>query len=192
MTTRNTARDRLLAAFPDLLRSQSLASLTLDAICEAGEAHRGSFYHAFSNKQEWAEAGLYFTWSQSRDRLDKVFSSTKTAWERLDAYVDVLTTNQCSSKCVGGCTFFSLGMGLAQSEPTLRSAVLNVLDAYRKYLVDAVREGQAAGTIRQGDPEELARACFHLVEGALSLARIEQQGEPLAALHQSIRWLLEA
>ncbi len=180
-----------MAVFPDLLREQSLASLTLDTICQAGNAHRGSFYHAFQNKEEWAEAGLQYTWDQTRVRLDSVFSSTKTAWERLDAYVEVLTSNQCSSHCVGGCTFFSLGVGLAQSEPSLRSCVLTVLEAYRGYFVEAVRAGQAEGTIRNGSPEELSRALFHLVEGALSLARIEQKGEPIQDLHHSLRWLLQ-
>jgi len=191
MTSSSSARDRLLTVFPDLLRQQSLASLTLDTICQAAKAHRGSFYHAFQNKQEWAEAGLQHTWKLSQERLDSVFSSTRTAWERLDAYVEVLTANQCSTQCVGGCTFFSLGVGLAKSEPALRASVLQVLEAYRKYFAEAVREGQAAGTIREGDPEELARALFHLVEGALSLARIEQEGEPIQDLHRSIRWLLK-
>ncbi len=186
------ARERLLEQFPLLIQQQSLASLTLDQICQAAQAHRGSFYHAFENKQAWAEAGIEQLWANMQRRLDPVFSPSKTAWERLDAYVDLLESTQCDCDVVAGCPFFSLGSSLGPVDAELRPQLLRVLSGLRRYFESAVRDGQLEGSMREGNAAELAMALYHLIEGSLNQARIQQCGKQLHQLRQSMRWLLSA
>ena len=187
-----TAKDRLLHAFPALIREQSLASLTLDHICEAAQAHRGSFYHAFADKQAWAEASLDVLWADSRTLLDNCFSASKPPAVRLSDYLMLLQDRQCSSSgCISGCPFFTFGVSLGQPEPSLREKIREILVEYKRYLETTIRDGQAEGIFRDGDPDTLTNAAFHAIEGALSHARILQSPDPVLALEGTLGLILD-
>lgn len=184
------AKIRLLAAFPKLIEEKALAALTLDEICTAANAHKGSFYHAFESKNAWAEASLQHLWEKSSSKLDSIFSPTKSAWDRIDGYIDFIQTKSCGAKNISGCPFFCVGIDLTLHEPRFRQMVCKILDHYRNYLESAIREGQRIGSIREEDAASLSQAAFQMIEGAQNQARIQQEGKPLQDLKTHVRWLL--
>lgn len=187
----STAKDRLLRSFPELIRASSLSAITLDRICEAAKVHRGSFYHAFSDKQAWADASLEAMWDASREQLDNCFSPRKSPSQRLEDYLDLMNVNQCGSTgCISGCPFFSFGVALGHREPELRSKIQEILVEYRRYLETMIRDGQADGSFREGSVDELTTAAFHAVEGALSHGRILQSPQPVQDLKRTLHLLL--
>src|SRR5437899_1851978 len=80
------ARERLVAATIDLLRSESYGAASVDSICERAGVKKGSFYHFFRSKDELVIAALDAEWQSRRATLDALFSPTVPPLLRLKSY----------------------------------------------------------------------------------------------------------
>ena len=184
------ARDRLIQAAIDLVWPASYGAVSVDAICDQAGVKKGSFYHFFSGKDELLVAALDTHWERRREIFDRIFSPSVPPLDRLRHYfVHVYERQTEVRKKYGrilGCFHNSVGTECIQSLPAIAGKVQEVLSSYRRYLETTLRDAQAAGDMRQGDPAADAQMLFAYVEGALTQARIHDdpsllRGLPVAA-----------
>jgi TetR/AcrR family transcriptional repressor of nem operon len=180
------ARERLIEATIDLVWQASYGGVSVDAICEKAGVKKGSFYHFFASKDELVVAALDAHWAARRPDFDRIFSPTVPPLDRLLAYFAHVFDRQTAIRRkygrVLGCFHNSVGSECIQASPAIAVKVQWVISLYLLYLESALRDAQAAGVVRPGDPAADARTLFAFVEGALAQARIHDDPELLREL----------
>jgi TetR/AcrR family transcriptional repressor of nem operon len=177
------ARERLVQAAIDLIWQTSYGAVGVDAICEEAGVKKGSFYHFFASKQELVVAALDAHWAARREVFDRIFSPSTDPLDRFRAYFAHVYERQRGIKRqygrILGCFHNSVGTECIQQSPAIAAKVQEILSMYRRYFETTLRDAQALGLVRQGDPEADAKTLFAFVEGALTQARIHDDPEPL-------------
>ena len=175
------ARERLVQAAIDLIWQTSYGAVGVDAICEQAGVKKGSFYHFFASKEDLLVAALDAHWEARRVVLDRIFSPSTDPLDRFRAYFAQVYERQRAVKRqygrVLGCFHNSVGTECIQQSPAIAAKVQEILSIYRRYFVTTIRDAQAAGLLRRGDPEADAKTLFAYVEGALAQARIHDDPE---------------
>jgi TetR/AcrR family transcriptional regulator, transcriptional repressor for nem operon len=176
MGRRSDARERLVAAAIEALWRFGYHGATVERICEAAHARRGSFHYFFKTKDELVLAAIDAAWLERQPLLDAIFSPRLDPLARLEGYFDAIAMRQRSLKRsygrVVGCFFTSLGSQLDGASPEIAARVKQALDVYQCYYVSAVCEAVARGQLVLAEPERKARDVFAFVLGVLSQARV--------------------
>ena len=89
-----------------------------------------------------------------------------------------------------GCFHNSVGSECIHAAPIIAEKVQAVLSEYKRYLETTLRDAQATGVMRKGDPAADAATLFAFVEGALGQARIHDDPEILRQLSVTAMALL--
>lgn len=186
MARANDSKQRLMDAANDLMWENSYASTSVDAICERAGVKKGSFYHFFESKSDLSVAALDVDWQIKKPELDAIFSPTVPPIERFERYfkraLDKQTALRERTGNVLGCALFTLGAEISTLDDAIRAKVEEILGEHLKYLTSAVRDAQAGQLIRSGDAVEKAQTLFTFYQGSLTLARIQNDLEPLRRL----------
>lgn len=186
----STAKLRLTDAALAIMWENSYGAASVDAICEAANVRKGSFYYFFKSKAELAAAALEADWQKHVPELDAIFSPTVPPLERLrrshQAACEMLADIQKQRGRILGCPIFTVGSEISCSEETvLRDKVQEILDRKLCYYESAIRDAHAQGLIQAPDAHAKARALFALIQGALTQARIENNLEPFRNCYAS-------
>lgn len=189
-------REKLIHAAADLIWKSSYHGTGVDAICQASGVQKGCFYHHFESKEALTLAALEMIWASYKKLMDEAFSPVHSPVERFEKFLAAGFAGQESAKkahgIVPGCPIFGLGAEIGTQEPNIRKRVDEILTTMKKYFVGSIREGQADGTIAPGDPARLASAVLSLSEGATTMARIQNDLEPMKAMAEAVIRLLRA
>jgi TetR/AcrR family transcriptional repressor of nem operon len=182
----SNAKVRLLEAGRDLVWNQSYGSVTIEMICAAAGARKGTFYYFFDSKAELITASFTDLWATAKTRLDQRFSPEVPPLERLQNHLQFVYQRQSELRekygHVVGCPFSCLGAELSHQEETICAKVREVLSLYEAYIDRALRDAQAEGSIRVHNlPSTVQRVTTYIL-GSLWQARIHNNLERLAGL----------
>ncbi len=93
----------------DLLRIESYAAASVDAICAQSGVKKGSFYHFFKSKDELVITALEHEWQSRRPNLDRLFSPAEPPLRRLARYFRDIHERQLEMRAkygfIVGCFF---------------------------------------------------------------------------------------
>ena len=194
MAKQTDTREKLIAAAADLIWKSSYHGTGVDAICQASGVQKGCFYHHFESKEALTLAALEMIWASYKKLMDESFSPVSSPVERFEKFLEAGFAGQHTAKkkhgIVPGCPILGLGSEIGTQEPNIRKRVDEILTMMKKYFVSAIREGQADGTIAAGDAARLASAVLSLSEGATTMARIQNDLEPMKAMAEAVIRLL--
>jgi len=184
-------KERLLRQGLRYFYDRGFHGTTVDAILEASGVPKGSFYHHFGSKEEFARAVLTRYTDFQLALLDRWASEPDlSATERLGRYVDELVELFVRSGYRRACLVGKLSTEVAVGSDAFREQIGASLLAWREHLAALLAQGQEGGDVRTDrTAEELATAILALIQGTFVLCIATRDEEALKAVRSTIHLL---
>ena len=172
ISTKPSARRRLLDAAAELFYAEGVQSVGIDRVIERAGVAKASLYHSFRSKDELVGAYLAERGESILGRMDDRVAGYDTPRERLLA---VFETQAASIRRASyhGCPFAA-----AASEAKSDSLTQEQVDLYRSRLRGRLTELSTATGVC--DPAALALQLHFLYDGAAQSARLDDDREAAA------------
>lgn len=181
MTVRRDTREALLKAGVELFLDGGYDFVGTNAILARAGAPRGSFYHHFTDKLDFAIATAHYYYDQHLPLLDRMLTEEGLpALSRLRRYFEALRDYYQGRRYTGGCLLGLLSQELPDREGKARAALATIFARWRHRLVDCLREAQAQGQLASDlDLDERAAFLIDCWEGALLTMKVTRSGDSL-------------
>lgn len=185
-------RDRLLRQGMRSFYALGFHGTTVDAILEASQVPKGSFYHHFGSKESFAQAVLdqYITFQL--DLISKwADREGLTTPEKLEGYFDELVSIFVRSGFERACLAGKFSTELAASSESFRTQLGAGFATWKASLVALFAQGQKSGDIRSDRlPEDLATTVLVLLQGGFVLALSDHDDRSLESVRSSLATVL--
>jgi TetR/AcrR family transcriptional regulator, transcriptional repressor for nem operon len=174
-------RLELLEVGTDLILEKGYNHCGLDEILKAAGVQKGSFYHFFKNKEDFALQVVDAYAEQRLEQLDRDLGDADyRPLERLRHFFEGAARRHRDRGYRKGCLFGNLGQEMADQSEVFRTRLEEVLSLYRAKIANCLREAQSAGELRTDlKAELLAGFCLNSWEGALLRMKVAKGYEPL-------------
>ena len=184
VTALKNTRERLIEKATDLIWKSSYGSVSVDDICKASDAKKGSFYHYFPSKIDLTVASMQHTYEIFRPIMDELFAPEIPPIARFEKYIEATYTIQKEIAeehgMVCGCPFISLGVEMAPQDEKIRQKTDEIIGLHQEYYKTALRDMIAEGSLPQGTNVESKADQIHtFVIGQMMMARIRNSSLPL-------------
>lgn len=168
-------------AFEEIHRNGFRAA-SLDSILADAGVTKGALYHHFSSK---AELGYAVVEEAVRPWMEQIWRPITESDSPIDAAIDVIRRRLRERSDLAlsiGCPFNNLTQEMSGIDEGFRTRLSAILHDWRNGMADAIRRGQAKGTVC-ADVDARAAATFIVssVEGCVGMAKASQSKEFLEA-----------
>lgn len=175
--TRQLIIDKALPIF----NTKGYAAASISDITAATGITKGAIYGNFKNKDEVAtaafEQGVQIVTTEISNRV----RGAKTAPDKLRAIMEFYEEYINEPPIPGGCPVLNSSIEADDSLPFLRSRVIRSIALLKDSVMKMVNRGILEGQIkREVDAEEFTNFFYSVVEGVISLSRIEGDGRSFA------------
>jgi AcrR family transcriptional regulator len=168
------------------------ATSTHDIMREAGVTG-GAMHHHFPTKKalglavirERVAPAVEETW------MEPVRSARTAAEGMADVFGRIAATLDDRGRVLG-CPLNNLALELALADPEFQGAVQNVFEGWQAAITQRLRADQAAGALRNADPEGLATLIVASYSGAMAMAKANQSSEPLKRCAQLLAAVVQS
>lgn len=181
---RTDTKQKLIDTALELIWKNSYGSVSVDDICRAAGAKKGSFYYFFPSKVDLAVAALEESSQLFKADYDRIFSASVPALARFERLADwsyqgqVETSQKYGRVC--GCPCGSLGSEMAGQEDKIRNKVDEIATRQKRYYESALRDLIADGILPATiDVTIKAQEIYAYLLGQLAVARIQNDLELL-------------
>ena len=174
---------RLLDAGLELFLARGYASTGIQDLLNATSIPRGSFYHHFENKEDFALQVIDRYASMVHDALDGALSDSRRP--PLDRVRDFFGGVRASYASEGylGCLLGALGQELAATNRVFQLKIESCIQAISLRLASCLEEARQRGELAsRTDPRYLADVMVNCWEGAALRSRLLRDPAPLDAV----------
>ncbi len=152
MTIRTTpkpdTRTALLQAGMDIMLEKGYSNSGIQEILARMGVPKGSFYHYFTSKEDFALEIIRHCDEAQTTLLHKTLRNPEqTPLARLQAYCDEGRLELLGRKCRKGCLIGNLSQEMADQSEVLRQKLSTVMSNRRDIFASCIEEGQAIGQI---------------------------------------------
>lgn len=180
MTTKST-RDHLIQVGQELMHEHGYVATGLSDILKAADVPKGSFYHHFSSKEDFAAAALdrYIT-QEAKHSAAVLLDSKEPALSRLRQYFSEMIKTYGQTGAIPGCMIGRFSLEIATENPQLRAKVSNAFQHWQHKIATVIEQAVAEGELPAStDAESLAGFLLNSWEGALLRSQAEKSDAPL-------------
>lgn len=179
--TSQSTRDHLIDVGLDLMHRRGYQATGVADILSAAEVPKGSFYHHFGSKEDFAAAALERYVSRVGERAAAVLADSKLPpLKRLRRYFSDLIKVAGQSGRIPGCMMGRFTLEIAADSPQLRKLIESSFTQWQgvvaKVLEEAVVQKQLPADT---DAQSLAGFLLNNWEGALLRSQAEESDAPL-------------
>ena len=180
MTTKST-REHLIDVGLGLMHQNGYNATGLTDILKAAKVPKGSFYHHFGSKEEFAAAALERYVTREREHATAVLNNTTTPpLKRLRRYFSDLVMMYGQKGAIPGCMMGRFSLEIAAESPQLRKQISASFDHWQHTIATVIRQAVARKELPAGtDSESLAGFLLNSWEGALLRSQAEKSNAPL-------------
>ncbi len=176
-----STRDQLIEAGLALMRKHGYGATGLQEILQSSKIPKGSFYHYFGSKEEFAAAVLERYGALNAGHCRKIFGNKqRTPLKRLRRYFEELIRMAGQSAEIPGCLAGSFSLEVSAASPLLQGLLSNGFARWQSDVAGVLREAQEAGDLPAAlRPEPLAGFILNSWEGALLRSQADKSDAPL-------------
>jgi len=192
---RDDTRQRLIEAGAGIIHRQGYNGTGIQQILDACGVPKGSFYHFFKSKEDFALALLDHYGVSFSDRAAQLFGDeSQPPLERVrrffDNALDRLNDPESPfSTC--GCPVGNLVQELSPMGPAFRQRLDQVLSRLEQAIAEMLRRGQAQGQIaKRHNPDEMAQFMVATWQGAILRMKAAGTPKPLLSARDTLLDLL--
>lgn len=166
-----------------MLLERGYNDLGIQAVLDATATPKGSFYHHFRDKEDFALAVIDEYMVAVHAGLEACLGDTSRApLERVRHFFE-LTREKYRGERYLGCLLGGLGQELSGVSEVFRKKIAGCLAMITKDIAACLEEAKQAGHLgRHGDPKRLAALLVDCWEGAALRSRLQQSPAPLTAM----------
>jgi TetR/AcrR family transcriptional repressor of nem operon len=183
MTTPHPTRQRLLDTGLAMLLEHGYNDLGLQALLEATQTPKGSFYHHFKDKEDFALAVVDQYMEAVHAGLDACLGDPgRPPLERVRQFFEE-TRKAYKQQGYMGCLLGGLGQELSGVSETFRKKISSCLAVIADRLAGCLEEARKAGDLpATADTRRMANLLVDCWEGAALRSRLQGNAAPLTAM----------
>ncbi|HVV11682.1 TetR/AcrR family transcriptional regulator [Amycolatopsis sp.] len=184
MARRTDTRQRMLDSAADLFHTQGYHATGLNQLVSAGGAPKGSLYFHFpGGKEQLAAEALELSGARLGALLRQLLEAADDPAEAITSVVDMLANILAESDFQRGCPLATVALDAATESEPIRSACAGSYAGWHRMITDyLVRQG-----IEAERAEALGLVAISSIEGALMLAKLNQDLAPMYAVGAHLR-----
>jgi TetR/AcrR family transcriptional regulator, transcriptional repressor for nem operon len=181
LATRQDTKTLLLEAGIELMNEKGYSNTGIQEILQRVGVPKGSFYHYFESKEDFALQIIEHHQLNCRAKLERTLKNTELSpLARLREYCELGKRDLEASNCRKGCLIGNLSQEMADQSERLRAALSGVMALWRDNFTTCIAEGQKAGEISQAWPAaKMAELFICGWEGAIMRAKSSKTLDPL-------------
>jgi TetR/AcrR family transcriptional repressor of nem operon len=166
-----------------LLLEHGYNDLGIQALLEATRTPKGSFYHHFRDKEDFALQVIDRYMQEVHAGLDACLSDPKRRpLERVRRFFE-LTQQHYREEGYMGCLLGGLGQELAGVSDVFRRKIESCFSTIARRMAECLEEAREAGDIPlESDPRQMANLLVDCWEGAALRSRLRGSPAPLSAM----------
>lgn len=176
----NTTRERLLKAGLTMLLRHGYNDLGIQALLQETGIPKGSFYHYFSSKQDFALQVIDRYMEEVHEGLDaSAGDMTLSPLDRARRFFE-LTRDKYSEDGYLGCMLGGLGQELSGISDVFAEKIECCFSVVTSRIAGCLEEARQQGQLpRDCDPQEMANVLLDCWEGAALRSRLRKDPAPL-------------
>jgi TetR/AcrR family transcriptional repressor of nem operon len=180
MTAKST-REHLIDIGLGLMHKNGYNATGLADILNAADVPKGSFYHHFDSKEDFAAAALERYGIREREHAAAVLSDTTISpVKRLRRYFSDLVKIYGQKGAIPGCMMGRFSLEIARESPQLRKRISASFDHWQHTIAMVIRQAVVKKELVAGtNPESLAGFMLNSWQGALLRSQAEKSNAPL-------------
>jgi TetR/AcrR family transcriptional repressor of nem operon len=180
MTGKST-RDHLLDTGSKLMHQNGYNATGLTEISKAADVAKGSFYHHFGSKEDFAGAALErYTAREAEHSVAVLMGSKAPPVKRLKRYFMDLVKFYGQKGEIPGCMMGRFSLEVAAANPQLRKQISATFAHWQHTIATVIQEAVTKEELPTGtDSESLAGFLLNSWEGALLRSQTEESDAPL-------------
>lgn len=183
MTTKTSTRQRLIDTGLPLLLQQGYNDLGLQELLDRAGVPRGSFYHHFGSKREFALQVMDHYMVEVHRGLDETLADTsKPPLERVRGFFEA-SGEKYRQEGYLGCLLGGLGQELSGINEVFREKVEQCFAEIAERLAECLEQARQAGDLpADSDPRAMADRLVDCWEGAALRSRLRRSAAPLGEM----------
>jgi TetR/AcrR family transcriptional regulator, transcriptional repressor for nem operon len=182
VATKST-REHLIDVGLGLMHRNGYNATGLTEILQAAGVPKGSFYHHFGSKEDFAAAALEEYVMREGEHAAAVLNDTATPpLKRLRRYFSDLLKTYGQKGPIPGCMMGRFSLEIASESPQLRKRISASFEHWQQTIAMVIGQAVAQKELPAGtDPESLAGFLLNSWEGALLRSQADRSNAPLEA-----------
>ncbi len=179
----HSTKQRLLDAGMPLLLEHGYNDLGIQALLDATNTPKGSFYHHFADKEDFALQVVALYMERVHEALDtQLGDARRPPLERVRSFFEA-TEQQYRAEGYMGCLLGGLGQELAGVSERFRRTIDACFSEIAARIVVCLEEARSRGEIpADSDPSHMASLLVDCWEGAALRSRLRRNPTPLRAM----------
>jgi TetR/AcrR family transcriptional regulator, transcriptional repressor for nem operon len=180
MTAKST-REHLIDVGLSLMHQNGYNATGLTDILKAADVPKGSFYHHFGSKEDFAAAALERYGIREREHAAAILNDTATPpLKRLRRYFTDLMKIYGQKGAIPGCMMGRFSLEIAEGSPQLRKRIAASFGHWQHTIAMVIQQAVAQKQLPAAtNPESLAGFLLNSWEGALLRSQTEKSNAPL-------------
>lgn len=176
-----STRDHLIDVGLKLMHENGYNATGLTEILKAADVPKGSFYHHFGSKEDFAAAALARYTGREAEHSAAVLTSSKVQpLKRLKRYFTDLMKMYGQDGEIPGCMMGRFSLEIAAQNPQLRKQISTAFAHWQHTIAMVLQQAvQQKELPADTDPETLAGFLLNCWEGALLRSQAEKSDAPL-------------
>ncbi|RZQ62006.1 TetR/AcrR family transcriptional regulator [Amycolatopsis suaedae] len=156
-------RAQILRAACAVIAEHGFVNLRVSDVAKAAGVSGGTVHYYFDTKRDLVHAAYEYNYQRSLDRRRWMLDTGEQPADRLRLVVDSYLPDQ--PETIEAWKVWAELWSQGMREPELRQLHERMYGDWRGLVTAIVRDGQAAGQVRDGDPARMANQLIALIDG---------------------------